>query len=208
MCWVGHCCTVGQGKGIVLCKNKETCLHESTGRTVALLTSYGAGQHYPYFLVQRFCCTSWTLLVSVTYIHTHARLSYDSSWFVYQVYACHSYKCNYWCFQSVMAAVGFHYSDALVLHWQLLILVIVGTVGTFCFCLVEWESTRAHREGYRSIWHEEVLWAMSWENLFMLYKKNKGVDQPVHPRSLISTFVVCCLCSIIPLLAIAEISRL
>ena len=41
----------------------------------------------------------------------------------------------------------------------------------------------------------------------MTYANNKGADQPVHPRSLISTFVDRCLDSIIPLLAIAEISR-
>ena len=27
------------------------------------------------------------------------------------------------------------------------------------------------------------------KNLFMSYVKNKGADQPVHPRSLISAFV-------------------
>ena len=43
-------------------------------------------------------------------------------------------------------------------------------------------------------------WAMSWENLFMPYANNKGADQPVHPHSLISTFIVCCLDSRIPLL--------
>ena len=53
-----------------------------------------------------------------------------------------------------------------------------------------------------------MIWAASWENLFMPYANNKGADQPAHPRSLISTFVVRCLDSIIPLLAIAEISRL
>ena len=37
------------------------------------------------------------------------------------------------------------------------------------------------------------------------YANNKGADQPVHPRSLISTFIVRCLDSIIPLLAIAKI---
>ena len=41
----------------------------------------------------------------------------------------------------------------------------------------------------------------------MSYANNKGTDQPVHPRSLISTFVVRCLDSIISLDAIAEISR-
>ena len=42
----------------------------------------------------------------------------------------------------------------------------------------------------------------------MPYATNKGTDQPVHPRSLISAFVVCCLDSIIPLVSISEISSL
>ena len=42
----------------------------------------------------------------------------------------------------------------------------------------------------------------------MPYANNNGADQPVHPRSLISTFVVCCLDSIIPLVSISEISNL
>ena len=42
----------------------------------------------------------------------------------------------------------------------------------------------------------------------MSYANNKGADQPAHPRSLISTFVVHCLGSIISLDSIAEISRL
>ena len=41
----------------------------------------------------------------------------------------------------------------------------------------------------------------------MSYANNKGADQPAHPRSLLSTFVVCCLDSIISLESIAEISR-
>ena len=40
------------------------------------------------------------------------------------------------------------------------------------------------------------------------YVNNKGADQPAHLRSLISTFVVCCLDSIIPLVSISEISSL
>ena len=40
----------------------------------------------------------------------------------------------------------------------------------------------------------------------MLYANNKGADQPVHPRNLISAFVVHCLDSIIPLVSISEIS--
>ena len=49
--------------------------------------------------------------------------------------------------------------------------------------------------------------ATSWENLFMLYANNKGADQPAHPRSLISIFVVHCLDSIISLVSISKISR-
>ena len=40
----------------------------------------------------------------------------------------------------------------------------------------------------------------------MPYATNKGTDQPAHPHSLISTFVVCCLDSIISLVSISEIS--
>ena len=40
----------------------------------------------------------------------------------------------------------------------------------------------------------------------MLYANNKGADQPAHPRSLISAFVVGCLDSIIPLVSIPKIS--
>ena len=40
------------------------------------------------------------------------------------------------------------------------------------------------------------------------YANNKGADQPAHPHSLISAFVVRCLDSIISLDSIAEISRL
>ena len=42
----------------------------------------------------------------------------------------------------------------------------------------------------------------------MSYANNKGADQPAHPHSPISAFVVRCLDSIISLDSIAEISRL
>ena len=48
----------------------------------------------------------------------------------------------------------------------------------------------------------------SWENLFMPYANNRGADQPAHLCSLISTFVVRCLDSIISLVSISEISSL
>ena len=53
-----------------------------------------------------------------------------------------------------------------------------------------------------------LKWASSWENLFMPYANNKGADQPEHPRSLISTFVVRCLDSIISLVSISGISSI
>ena len=41
----------------------------------------------------------------------------------------------------------------------------------------------------------------------MPYANNKGADQPAYPRSLISTFVVRCLNSMICILAISKVSR-
>ena len=42
----------------------------------------------------------------------------------------------------------------------------------------------------------------------MSYANNKGADQPAHPRSLISAFVVCCLDSVISLVSVTKISSL
>ena len=41
----------------------------------------------------------------------------------------------------------------------------------------------------------------------MTYANNKGADQPAHLRSLISTFVVRCLGSMICILALSKVSR-
>ena len=41
----------------------------------------------------------------------------------------------------------------------------------------------------------------------MPYVNNKGADQPAHPCSLISTFAVRCLDSMICILAISKVSR-
>ena len=53
-----------------------------------------------------------------------------------------------------------------------------------------------------------IKWATSWENLSVQYANNKSADQPAHPHSLISTFVVHCLDSIISLVSVSKISRL
>ena len=44
--------------------------------------------------------------------------------------------------------------------------------------------------------------------LVLPYANNKGADQPAHPRSLISAFVVRCLDGIIPLVSISKFSSL
>ena len=44
--------------------------------------------------------------------------------------------------------------------------------------------------------------------VFMSYVNNKGADQPAHPRSLISTFVVRCLDSVMFLVSVTKISSL
>ena len=54
----------------------------------------------------------------------------------------------------------------------------------------------------------DTNWAMLWQNLLLPYVNNKGANQPVHLRSLMSAFIVRCLDSIIPLVSISEISSL
>lgn len=54
--------------------------------------------------------------------------------------------------QSIMAAVAFSYSNYLLLHWQLLILVLVGFLGTMTFFVAEWSAESRRRESdYDSI---------------------------------------------------------
>ncbi|XP_077067709.1 UNC93-like protein MFSD11 isoform X1 [Siphateles boraxobius] len=54
--------------------------------------------------------------------------------------------------QSITAAIAFFYSNYLLLHWQLLIMVLVGFMGTGTFFLVEWAAISARRDSdYDSI---------------------------------------------------------
>lgn len=39
--------------------------------------------------------------------------------------------------QSIFAAVAFFYSGYILLTWQLLVMVIMGFIGTLCFFMVE-----------------------------------------------------------------------
>ena len=62
------------------------------------------------------------------------------------------------------------------------------------------------RKGQNHIWIDvctayQIIWATSWENLFLPCANNKDAD----PRSLISAFVVRCLSSIIPLVSAPEL---
>ena len=51
-----------------------------------------------------------------------------------------------------------------------------------------------------------TIWASTRENLSSMFANNKGADQPAHPRSLISAFVICVLKSIVSRLAMSKIS--
>ena len=52
----------------------------------------------------------------------------------------------------------------------------------------------------------KMKWASTRENLSSGFANNKGADQPAHPRSLISVFVIPVLESIISKLASSEFS--
>lgn len=63
-----------------------------------------------------------------------------------------------WCFfslfffQSITAAVAFAYSNYLLLHWQLLILVVFGFLGSVTFFMAEAKAESSRRESdYDSI---------------------------------------------------------
>ena len=51
----------------------------------------------------------------------------------------------------------------------------------------------------KSLWQIKYKWARPWENVSYAICKQKDADQPAHPRSLISPFVVRCLDSMIAL---------
>uniref|UniRef100_A0A8C9XMZ2 Major facilitator superfamily domain containing 11 n=1 Tax=Sander lucioperca TaxID=283035 RepID=A0A8C9XMZ2_SANLU len=60
--------------------------------------------------------------------------------------------CYFFLLQSIMAALAFFYSNYLLLHWQLLILVLMGFLGCVTFFLAEWKAESRRRESdYDSI---------------------------------------------------------
>ncbi|XP_045073492.1 UNC93-like protein MFSD11 [Coregonus clupeaformis] len=48
--------------------------------------------------------------------------------------------------QSIAAALAFFYSNYLLLHWQLLIMVVVGFLGTLSFFVAEWMVVSSRRD--------------------------------------------------------------
>ncbi|XP_063041140.1 UNC93-like protein MFSD11 [Engraulis encrasicolus] len=50
--------------------------------------------------------------------------------------------------QSIFAAVAFFYSGYLLLSWQLLLMVVMGFIGTLCFFMVERTQTNAELQDY------------------------------------------------------------
>ncbi|XP_065119349.1 UNC93-like protein MFSD11 [Paramisgurnus dabryanus] len=48
--------------------------------------------------------------------------------------------------QSITAAIAFFYSNYLLLHWQLLIMVVMGFLGTVSFFVVEWIAIISRRK--------------------------------------------------------------
>ena len=66
-------------------------------------------------------------------------------------------------------------------------------IGQFSGCFIQ-NWGKAH-----------IIWAAARENLSLGFANNTGADQPAHPCSLISPFVICFLESIICKLATGEI---
>ena len=105
-------------------------------------------------------------------------------------------------------------------------IITLSLVRMFKFCLSDWTyfygQWNVDSNNYSSAMIIIVISGTNFENsilsqirlilvmrnLFLPYANYKGADQPAHPRSLISAFIVRCLDSIIPLVSIFEISRL
>ena len=76
--------------------------------------------------------------------------------------------------------------------------------GLFCHMISNLFSLKLWLFSMQPI-HLVCIWAWRWENLSSGFA-NKVADQPEHPHSLISTFVICLLESILSKLATDEIS--
>ena len=77
----------------------------------------------------------------------------------------------------------------------------------FCFAQLQIIQLTTHLKAFRSC-DFKIFEPGHEKTCLMSYANNKGADQPAHPRSLISAFVVSCLDSIISIDSIAENLRL
>ena len=178
-----------------------------------------------YYMVYESCCTHWNvdrenISCSVSYV-THILCHSHKRWTKVQIIVC---LC--WGLTS-QSTIFQSCRDGATAPW------VINQYFRGVKCLAQGHNTAAagfepptSRSGVRhsttepprspkvQIWDDEMIyhefhnWARPWKICFMSYANNKCADQPAHPRSLISAFVVRCFNSIISLDSIAEISRL
>lgn len=83
--------------------------------------------------------------------------------------------------QSLTAAIGFFYSGVLLLHFQLLIMLVTGSVGVLCFFVVEWRAARLRYEPLTpsEFWaeHNALNW---WTELDLTYTWYTSAPQTQH----------------------------
>ena len=113
--------------------------------------------------------------------------------------------------ENVLCKQQRHRSACAFTQSSIIITLIKSKISTLaCFCswtgqLEPYLIAKPRRQVFswcgsfspRGVW----IWASSWENLLLPFANNKRADQPAHPCSLISIFVVRSLDSIIPVVA-------
>ena len=128
------------------------------------------------------------------------------------------------------SSLGAH-ATSLVLSWGISYGIVEGgitvTLSIFFIDSIVWPckticvAARQNQQNYLCAqWRLRSVWAFAQSDRvlhgklsqimrkhLMPFANKKGVDQSVHPHSLISPFVVCCLDSIIPNLAKSKLSR-
>ena len=77
--------------------------------------------------------------------------------------------------------------------------IVYGWLDPDSSCLL-----RQHHKIYFMVMH----WSHVMRKPVLPHANNKGADQPAHPHSQISAFVIRCLDGIIPLVSISKISSL
>ena len=146
-----------------------------------------------YFQLQAHGALTWTVLKASTHCQNETTGSYILN---YRVAFSLFLFCN--CFITLKVKIFYISRESLLStvrkctskNWSLGLL-------TFCFGTLYIGSDHARLYGPG---HAKMC--------LMPYANNKGADQPAHPRSLISTFTVRCLDSMIYIFAISKVSRI